>query len=93
MTSQPDVTALLASIERKIRALHHYGDPPDVRLQDRVDADVLDVLDDVRALLAAPPAEGPALTASELVHQFWKDEERGGRISQEEHDLLEDFAV
>ena len=43
--------ALLAKIEATVRALHYYGNPPDSRLQGRVDADVADVLDDVRALV------------------------------------------
>ena len=36
--------------ERIVRALHYYGNPPDPRLQGRVDGDVQDILDDVRTL-------------------------------------------
>lgn len=38
----------LAAIERLVRSIHYYGDPPDSRLQGRVDADVEDVLDRIR---------------------------------------------
>ncbi len=43
----------LRAVEAKIRRLHYYGDPPDTRLQADVDAEVADILDDVRALVAA----------------------------------------
>ena len=54
--SEPIADELEARIEAKVRRLHHYGDPPDKRLQEDVDADVADVLDDVRLLIAAARA-------------------------------------
>lgn len=52
MTRGTRLAAIRERIESKVRALHHYGNPPDVRLQGRVDGDVNDVLDDVDELLA-----------------------------------------
>lgn len=35
----------LSSIAKQVRAIHHYGDPPDPQLAGRVDSDVEDILD------------------------------------------------
>ena len=43
-------------IERMIRRLHHYGDPPDARLREDVDGDVADVLDRVDLLVESARA-------------------------------------
>ena len=43
----------LGILERIVRSIHHYGDPPDPRLQERVDRDVQWVTDTARAYAAA----------------------------------------
>lgn len=47
----------LPEIERMIRRLHYYGDPPDSRLQADVDGDVADIVDAIRHALAAERAK------------------------------------
>lgn len=49
-------------IERLVRAIHHYGDPPDPRLQRKVDADVSEIVEECRAYAAALSGEPPAPT-------------------------------
>lgn len=39
------------AVGRMVRAIHHYGDPPDIRLQERVDRDVAEVTDIVESLV------------------------------------------
>jgi len=53
----------LKQIEASIRRLHYYGDPPDVRLQQDVDGDVLDIMDRILATLATAEARYAALDA------------------------------
>lgn len=52
--------AALANIEAQVRQLHHYGYPPDGRLQADVDADVKAIMDVVRSLTAPPSGSRPA---------------------------------
>lgn len=56
----PDLAACRALAEeapkqvgQRARALHHYGDPPDPRLQEDVDADVMGVVDPAEELATA----------------------------------------
>jgi hypothetical protein len=53
----------LKQIEASIRRLHYYGDPPDVRLQQDVDGDVLDIMDRILATLATAEERYAALEA------------------------------
>jgi hypothetical protein len=58
---KPDASFQLGLLERSVRSIHHYGDPPDSRLQRRVDADVEGIIDTARAFAAAFAAESRAV--------------------------------
>lgn len=76
-----DAAGPLQLVESLVRQLHHYGDPPDTRLQKRVDRDVEEVLDAVRAY--ATTLTPAALSTVEAERDRLRDELR----KAEEHTI------